>query len=358
MKSKKDKLTILIGAVVAALMFFILYKMFKDSYKDIFDNLADTNMLIFAGMVLLGNAYYFIDAFVYYKIIAKDGYDVSYFKCVTIAYMSIFFNVTSFGAGIKPAQVLYLHKQGIDPGKGCGITMMPYIFHKTLIVVYAIVLLLINNMFVFDNFSDTFGYIYAGVGLSVLVIIFMILLCASTWFHKLVCKILDWTIGRTRFKDMNENIKIQIGVLRESTIKVIHKPKAWIVLTAINAVKMTCWYIIPAIAIYAAGGNLGGVTISEALTVTSLMQLLIGVVPTSGGVGSLEVVFSLLFAAVFGKITAGSSMILYRLSTYYVPFLFSVVMMIFVGRDLKKIKKREKENTPPPKELLDFDSIK
>ena len=156
MKSKKDKLTILIGAVVAAFMFFILYKMFKDSYKDIFDNLADTNMLIFAGMVLLGNAYYFIDAFVYYKIIAKDGYDVSYFKCVTIAYMSIFFNVTSFGAGIKPAQVLYLHKQGIDPGKGCGITMMPYIFHKTLIVVYAIVLLLINSMFVFDNFSDTF----------------------------------------------------------------------------------------------------------------------------------------------------------------------------------------------------------
>jgi uncharacterized membrane protein YbhN (UPF0104 family) len=68
--------------------------------------------------------------------------------------------------------------------------------------------------------------------------------------------------------------------------------------------------------------------------------------------------FVMLFAAVFGKITAGSSMILYRLSTYYVPFLFSVVMMIFVGRDLKKIKKREKENTPPPKELLDFDSIK
>ena len=80
MKSKKDKITILIGALVAALMFFILYKMFKDSYKDIFENLADTNMLIFAGMVLLGNAYYFIDAFVYYKIIARDGYDVSYFR--------------------------------------------------------------------------------------------------------------------------------------------------------------------------------------------------------------------------------------------------------------------------------------
>ena len=212
-------------------------------------------------------------------------------------------------------------------------------------------------MFVFNNFSDTFGYIYAGVGLSILVIIFMILLCASTWFHKLVCKILDWTIGRTRFKEFNENVKAQIGLLRESTVKVIHKPKAWLALLGINAVKMTCWYIIPAIAIYAAGGNLGGVTISEALTVTSLMQLLIGVVPTSGGVGSLEVVFSLLFVAVFGKITAGSSMVLYRLSTYYLPFIVSLVMMIFVGRDLKKIKKNEQE-AKPPQDLLDFENIR
>ena len=87
------------------------------------------------------------------------------------------------------------------------------------------------------------------------------------------------------------------------------------------------------------------------------MQLLIGVVPTSGGVGSLEVVFSLLFAAVFGKITAGSSMILYRLSTYYLPFIVSLVMMIFVGRDLKKIKKKEQE-AKPPQDLLDFENIR
>lgn len=338
MKSKKDRFTIIIGILVAVLMFFILYRMFRDSYKDIMDNLAETNLMIFAGMVIIGNAYYFIDAYVYHGVIKNEGYDVSYFKCVTVAYMSIFFNVTSFGAGIKPAQVLYLHRQGIDPGKGCGITMMPYIFHKTLIVVYAMVLLLINNAFVLDNFSDTFGYIYAGVGLSILVIAFMILLCASAWFHGLVCKILDATLGKTRFREFNEKIKKQIELLRESTRKVINNPKAWLLLLCVNAVKMTCWYIIPAIAIYAAGGTLGGVTVSEALTVTSLMQLLMGVLPTSGGVGSLEVVFSVLFAAVFGKITAGSSMILYRLSTYYIPFIVSIGMMLSVSRDLKKMK--------------------
>ena len=70
-------------------------------------------------------------------------------------------------------------------------------------------------------------------------------------------------------------------------------------MSVLNIMKMSCWYVIPVIAIYAAGGSLGNVTVSQALTVTALMQLLMGVIPTSGGVGSLEVVFSLLFSKLF-----------------------------------------------------------
>ena len=349
---KKSLLKVILCICIVALMFFILYRMFRDSYDDIINGLRQTKPLIFAVMVLLGNCYYFIDAFIYHVIIAKQGYNISYFRCVAIAYMSIFFNVTSFGAGIKPGQIMYLHRHGVDAGTGCSITMMPYIFHKTVIVTYALIMLLFNNKFVTGNFSSTFGYIYAGVALSVGIIIFMILLCSSAWFHRLVCKLLDVTLGKTRFKEPNENIKKHIGLLREATVKVIHKPSAWISLTLVNTVKMSCWYIIPTLAIFSLGGNLGGVNVAQALTVTSLMQLLMGVLPTSGGVGSLEVVFSVLFAAVFGKVIAGTSMILYRLSTYYIPFLFSLVMMIFIGHDLKKNKKENKEMIE-----LDFEKI-
>ena len=349
MKKKNNSIKVILCIAVVAFMFFILYKMFRDSYDDIISGLKQTNPLIFAIMVILGNCYYFIDALIYHVIIAKQGYKITYLRCLAIAYMSIFFNVTSFGAGIKPGQVMYLHKHGIDAGTGCSITMMPYIFHKTVIVTYALIMLIFNNKFVIGNFSSTFGYIYAGVALSVGIIIFMILLCSSVWFHKFVCKLLDITLGKTRFKEANENIKKQIGLLRDATVKIIRKPSAWISLTLINTLKMSCWYIIPTIAIFALGGNLGGITVAQALTVTSLMQLLMGVLPTSGGVGSLEVVFSVLFAAVFGKVIAGTSMILYRLSTYYVPFIFSLIMMIFIGHDLKKKKKDVVE--------LDFDKV-
>ena len=355
MNNKKKTIKVIFCIAVVLLMFFILYRMFRDSYEDIVDSLSKTNMYIFAGMVLLGNCYYLIDAVVYYGITVRQGIKIKFSKFIPIAYMSIFFNVTSFGAGIKPAQILYLHKNGVDTGTACSITMMPYIFHKTVIVVYAVIMLILNNNFVVTNFSSSFRYMYMGVGLSIAIIVFMILLCSAEWFHRLVCKILDATLGKTRFKEVNEKIKTQIVLLREATVKIIKKPAAWISLTLIDALKMSCWYVIPTLAIYALGGDLGGVSFAQGLTVTSLMQLLMGVLPTSGGVGSLEVVFSVLFAAVFGKVVAGSSMVLYRLSTYYIPFLFSLVMMAIIGKDLRKMQKAEEEKK---KTELDYDNIR
>lgn len=316
----------------------ILYNMFRDSYDEILEQLADTRFGILAVMLVLGNGYYLIDGVVYKILFLKNGYALNYFRCIALSYMGVFFNATTFGIGIKPAQVVYLHKKGIDPGKGFGIVTMPYIFHKTVVVVYAIVMLLINDGFVLKYFSSTFGYIYLGVAVSILIILFLILLCSANWFHQFVFKLLDFFLKKGKAVYINEEIKRQINHLREATLTIIKKPKAWLLLGGINIVKMSFWYVIPLIAIYACGKTPGTITPSEAITVTALMQLLMGVIPTSGGVGSLEVVFSVLFAAVFGKILAGSSMILYRISTYYIPFLISVLIMAILGQDAKRKK--------------------
>lgn len=117
---------------------------------------------------------------------------------------------------------------------------------------------------------------------------------------------------------------------------------------------MSCWYVIPTLAIYALGGDLGGVSFAQGLTVTSLMQLLMGVLPTSGGVGSLEVVFR----CFCGCIRKSSSRIKYgTLQTFYLlySFLFSLVMMAFIGKGLRKMKKAEEEKK---KTELDYDNIR
>ncbi len=336
--SDKTKKLIKIVIEIAVILFtvFILYNLFKDSYKDISRQLARTNIWMFVGIVILGNMYYVIDAVMYHYLLRKENTPISFLRCLAVSYMSIFFNVTTFGAGIKPGQVAYLHNKGIDVGRGFAVTTMPYVFHKAIIVVYAVIMLVFNNAFVLRNFSSTFGYIYLGVALNILIITSIILVCAAEKFHKFFIKLLDVILRKERFNPFKDKIKKQVGALRQGTRNIIKSPSEWIKFGVSNIIKMSCWYVIPLIAIYASGGELGNVTIAQAITVTALMQLIMGVIPTSGGVGSLEVVFSLLFAAVFGKIMAGSCVVLYRVSTYYIPFVISVVIMLIVGKDMKK----------------------
>lgn len=342
--SKKKIIQVFVGIVIVVIMGLILVNLFADSYEEIFDQLAHTNIYIFVGMVILGNMYYVIDAVMYGYLFNKEGYNISLLRCFAVGYMCIFFNVTTFGAGIKPAQVAYLRRKGVNVGKGVSITTMPYVFHKTVICAYALVMLAFNGKFIMKYMPKAYAWsIYVGAIVNVLIIVSIILICGNEKFHNQICKLIDRIFKVEKKPEINAKLKRSINSLREGTKDIIKSPGAWIKFSIMNVIKMSCWYVIPIIAIFATGNELNGVTIAEAITVTSVMQLIMGVLPTSGGVGSLEVVYTLLFAAVFGSAIAGSSMILYRIATYYFPFIISFIIMIFVGRDAKMNKIDTKE---------------
>ena len=172
---KQKKIIKFIGQTLLILvMVGFLYYMFKDSYKEILAQLKQVDRGLFFLAVCLGNAYYFVDAYVYWSSLRRERIKVNFLRCVAISFMSVFFNVTTFGVGIKPAQVAYLHRKGVDAGKAFGILSAPFVFSKAAIIIYALVMLFLNNNFVLDNFSNTFGYIYAGVGMSLFIITFII----------------------------------------------------------------------------------------------------------------------------------------------------------------------------------------
>ena len=336
--NKKKAIKLVLEAAVIVLAGVILYNQFKNSFSDIVKQLANTSIGLFIVIAILGNMYYVIDSLMYMYLFHKEGYKINFPRCLAVGYMCIFFNVTTFGAGIKPGQVMYIRSKGVDVGKGLSVTTMPYVFHKTIIAVYAVVMLIFNNAFVMNNFKSTFMYIYLGAILNIAIVAGIILLCASEKFHRLMYGFIDKILKKDKYAEIRTKIKAQTDNLRNGTKDIIKSKSAWIGFSCTNIIKMSCWYVIPVIAIYACGGSIGDVTIAQAITVAALMQLIMGVIPTSGGVGSLEVVFSLLFAAVFGDVMAGSCMVLYRVATYYLPFVISAFIMIAVGKDMKKTK--------------------
>lgn len=337
-KSKKI-LKGFLNFLLVLVMLGILYYIFKDNYKEIIYQVSNVDGKIFAVAVIVGNIYYFFDAYVYWSFLRNEGHRISFLRCVFTSYLSPFFNVTTFGVGIKPAQVAYLKRKGVDSGKGFGILTAPYVFSRTAIVVYALVMLIFNNKFVTKNFASSFGYIYGGIAFSVFVVILFIMICSSRWFHRLIAKVVDALFSRGKLAKykFHERIKTQTGLLYDASCKIVRKPIVWFKYIIVNLLRMSCWYVVPILVLYAMNGSLGGVSAFEIITATALMQLIVGMIPIGSGVGSLEVVFTLLFAAIYDTVTAGSCMILYRIATYYVPFIISIVDLFVVELDMRNV---------------------
>lgn len=75
---------------------------------------------------------------------------------------------------------------------------------------------------------------------------------------------------------------------------------------------------------------------AQAQLLASLMLLITSALPNVAGVGPMEFAFLLLFAPWADTAIASSALVLYRVATYFVPFLLSVI--VFLREEKKSLK--------------------
>ena len=73
-----------------------------------------------------------------------------------------------------------------------------------------------------------------------------------------------------------------------------------------------------------------------ALLLAALMLLITSALPNVAGVGPMEFAFLLLFAPWADTAIASSALVLYRVATYFFPFLLSVI--VFLREEKKSLK--------------------
>ncbi|EJW92353.1 hypothetical protein, membrane, partial [gut metagenome] len=81
--------------------------------------------------------------------------------------------------------------------------------------------------------------------------------------------------------------------------------------------------------------GLGAENAWHILGLSGLMFLFSNVLPNVAGMGSVEVSFFLVFSQLFGEHTL-SVLLLYRIGTYYLPFLLSCVWLVTICRGLRQ----------------------
>lgn len=329
MKNKKKHF---ITAILATLfLVLVLYLIFHDSLDEIKTQLFQADKRALLILVIFGNLYILLDGWVLHYMIVKNHERCTLWQAVRLAYMVVFFNVTTFAAGTKPAQIYDLYQESqIKPGKSFGILTMEYVSHKLTIVLYAAVMLCFFHTVLFQIPGLEKNYLLAGFGISFAVLTFLTMFCINQKFA-------PWLLACSEhIKKESIKEKIRAGLAQMEKFSkvgrvVIKDKKEWIGLIFRNAVKMTCLYILPAIAIFAVTGKMLPLSLLECLAFSSIMQLLIGVIPSSGGMGSTELLFLMLFGSMTGKSVCGAAMILYRIATYYLPFLISIPLL-FLGK--------------------------
>lgn len=329
MKNKKKHF---ITAILATLfLVLVLYLIFHDSLGEIKTQLFQADKRTLLILVIFGNLYILLDGWVLHYMIVKNHERCTLWQAVRLAYMVVFFNVTTFAAGTKPAQIYDLYQESqIKPGKSFGILTMEYVSHKLTIVLYAAVMLCFFHTVLFQIPGLEKNYLLAGFGISLAILIFLTMFCINQKFA-------PWLLAcseHIKKESIKEKIRAGLAQMEEFSKVgrvVIKDKKEWIGLIFRNAVKMTCLYILPAVAIFAVTGERLPLSLLECLAFSSIMQLLIGVIPSSGGMGSTELLFLMLFGSMTGKSVCGAAMILYRIATYYLPFLISIPLL-FLGK--------------------------
>lgn len=316
---------ILLGTLPFLILALVLYFMFRNSFGNIWTQLRRSDPVWFIVILLLGGIYLVIDALPFCILIRRSIPRFTLWDALQVTFLGIFLNVTTFGTGIKPGQMLYLYKKkGADVGESFAVLTLPYMFHKAAIILYATIMILWEGDFIRTRYPESYHYLYGGYGLSLIIILFLILVCASEKFHRILFYPLEKHVKKDSWRKQILHWKEEISKLQKEAYAIVRTPSIWAKLIPINLLKLTFWYIIPLVALKAVGGCNLTISVPEVLATSSFMQLIVGVIPVTGGMGATEVVYQLLYGVLFGEVTAGATMILYRMANYYVPFLVSV----------------------------------
>lgn len=327
---KRKYKKIVLNLITITILLTILYLVFRRDYKAIMNcvsNISLLNLLLLLGM---GIGYQLLDAAACFTLVHERIPSFQFKQAVEVIYLGVFGNIATSTAGTIPLQSYYLYQQGIQAGSGIGIMILQRVFHKTTVFFYAAFMILLQGQWLKTVIPELVKYIYPGLIVYALIIVFLVLLCTWTPIQQLLL----WIIGKfpdtgkwiNRKETWYSNLKMLYAESKEMLRNRTCCRNAMI----LNILKLFWLFMIPFLCMRAL--NITGITWGRTQTVSAIMLLLIGVLPNVSGAGPAEFSFLLLYTPLIGRVSAFSALILYRVATYFFPFLLSIGVFLKVSK--------------------------
>ena len=184
------KKTVLSLLVLAALTGIIVL-LFKDIWAEITAALSQLSAWQVLVVLAIGLSYPLLEGCVSYVIVRGRLPGGTLRQGIDNAWCGTFGNGGTRGAGAVPVQTWYLHQAGLPIGPGVGLMTLQYVFHKTTVLLYATVMLLLQHKWLAANTTGVLKYLPMAYAVVALVIVALVLVCVSP----LVQNLARWALG-------------------------------------------------------------------------------------------------------------------------------------------------------------------
>lgn len=299
---------------------------FRDMVGPILEQLRNTAPWVIVGICVMTVIYHLFEGWITMLLAREYNPNFSFRKGVENAFFCSFYRAATLGSGAGVAAVIYLGENGVEHSIGFGLYMLQYAFHKISIAIFSVVFFVISYDYMYSHFESYMWLLMAGYVVTIIITLVLILLSCSIRFHKLLFRFLDWLDLKLdrRFDVQIASLRGECRMLERASRHVLKRKRLVAEVIVISTIRNAFWYGIP----YLIFLGHSDVTLLQTLAVTSLSIMLAAVIPAPGGIGSTELVFTSLFAAIVGTGLAGSSALLYRFGTFIFPFMLGAIIVI------------------------------
>lgn len=306
---------------------FVLF-LFRDNWGEIsgaFKVLSAPDILRLFG---LGTSYQLLDGLVCWCLVRTAVPTFTYRQALEVIYLGVFGRSSTFGAGTIPMQAYHLHRYGIEVGRGVGIMTFSYTLHKMTIVLYVSVLMLFERKWFRTAIPNLHAYLIAGYLICLTIIVILLLLCTWNRAHSFALWLLRKLPDNGKWIERKLRIRRQLDCLYHETAAFLKNKRIVLMVVFTHAIKLSILCAIPYTCMRILGANT--IALMQVELLTALMLLIAGAVPNVAGMGPTEAVFFMIYSPILGNALTASSLLLFRISTYYFPFLVSVFAFLII----------------------------
>lgn len=240
---KKQKWKNIAGSLLTVLVIALaVFLVFRGNYQEILQNLRGVSIRGTLFLFALAIAYQAAECGIGMTLIRARLPEFRYWQALDVTFLGVFGNVATFAVGSIPMQSYRLYQYGLSVGHGIGMMTVEYIFHKTSILLYATVMLLLQGFWLRETCPDLAGYLVIGYAVCIVIIAVLALVCTWEKMKSLALRLLQLLPKSEKWEKRKAEWAANLESLYSETQNVLQSRGCCRKVFLLNIVKLFCLY--------------------------------------------------------------------------------------------------------------------